>query len=293
VDGDGVVLTWTLPEEVVLLALGLDGRECWRRNLGPYVTLQGSGISPIIVGDMVVLDNSQEDPNLLPGSEGRPSVPVGKSSWIAVDRKTGATRWQVDRPTSYSSYGTPCVLQSLDGRMELVFTSTSRGIDQKFLDRTIASPVIAPGLILAGCGEGLRASRLVAVRPGEEGRKPTVVYELSKALPLVPTPLVKDGRLYLWGDDGVVSCLRVADGEQVWCERVQGSFYGSPVWVDHKLYCIARSGEVVVIADGDKFESLARVPLGEQSYATPAVAGGVMYLRTRSQLYSLGGRASH
>jgi len=82
----------------------------------------------------------------------------------------------------------------------------------------------------------------------------------------------------------------VADGELVWRDRVEGSFYGSPVWVDHKLYCIARNGEVVVLSDGDKFEILARVPLGEPSYATPAVSGGVMYLRTRSQLFSLGGK---
>jgi outer membrane protein assembly factor BamB len=106
----------------------------------------------------------------------------------------------------------------------------------------------------------------------------------------VPTPLVKDGRLYLWCDDGVVSCLNVANGEVIWRERVGGSYYGSPVWVDGRLYCIARNGEAVVLAAGDKFEVLARVPLGEPSSATPAVAGGVMYLRTRSQLFSLGGR---
>jgi hypothetical protein len=70
---------------------------------------------------------------------------------------------------------------------------------------------------------------------------------------------------------------------------VGGSYYGSPVWVDGRLYCVARNGEVAVLAAGDKFEVLARVPLGEPSHATPAVAGGVMYLRTRSQLFSLGG----
>ena len=47
---------------------------------------------------------------------------------------------------------------------------------------------------------------------------------------------------------------------------------------------------VVVLAAADTFELLSRVPLGELSYATPAVAGGVMYLRTQSQLFSLGGK---
>ena len=43
------------------------------------------------------------------------------------------------------------------------------------------------------------------------------------------------------------------------------------------------------VTAGDKFEVLHRIPLGEPSYATPAVAGGVMYLRTSSHLFSLGG----
>ena len=107
---------------------------------------------------------------------------------------------------------------------------------------------------------------------------------------MVPTPLAKDGRLFLWSDNGMVTCLKVADGEVIWSERVGGEFYGSPVWVNGRLYCLAKNGDVVVVAAADKFELLSRVPLGESSYATPAVAGGVMYLRTQSQLFSLGGK---
>ena len=72
--------------------------------------------------------------------------------------------------------------------------------------------------------------------------------------------------------------------------RIRAKFYGSPVCVNGRLYCISRSGEVFVVAAADKFELLARVPLGEPSYATPAVADGVMYLRTHSRLFSLGGK---
>ncbi|MCK4276536.1 MAG: hypothetical protein KAX78_08480, partial [Phycisphaerae bacterium] len=57
-----------------------------------------------------------------------------------------------------------------------------------------------------------------------------------------------------------------------------------------RLYCISKDGDVFVVAASDKFELLARVPLGELSYATPAVCDGVMYLRTRSKLFSLGGK---
>ena len=135
----------------------------------------------------------------------------------------------------------------------------------------------------------IAASR--CLRPGSRraGREPALAYEVTRSVPLVPTPLVKNGRLFLWGDDGVVTCLNVSSGEVIWRERVGGAFYGSPVCVGNRLYCIAKDGDVVVIAAADKLEVLARVPLGEPSYATPAVSGGVMYLRTRSHLFSLGG----
>ena len=308
VDSHGVVLTWTTPEEVVLLALDLEGRDLWRRSLGPFLTLHGSGSSPIIVEDLVVLANDQEDPKALPEIYGAraATLPSGKSFLIALDRKTGETRWRLDRRTSQAPYSTPCVLRPTGGRPEVILTSTANGItavdaatgkidwelDNVFRERCVGSPVPAPGLVIAGDGYGVRGTRYVAVRPGsrERGEKPTVAYEIKPPVPLVPTPLVNDGRLFLWGDDGVVACLDAAGGKPFWRERVGGSFYGSPVCVNNRLYCIARNGDVVVLAASDKFELLARVPLGEPSYATPAVSGGVMYLRTRSHLFSLGGK---
>jgi outer membrane protein assembly factor BamB len=155
----------------------------------------------------------------------------------------------------------------------------------------VISPVVAPGLVIAGHGAGIRGTRCIAVRPGSapEAVAPTSAFELTTAIPMVPTPLVKDGRLFLWCDDGVVSCLRVATGEMVWRERVNGAYFASPVWVNGHLYNVSKKGEVVVVAAGDKFEILHRTALGEPSYATPAVSGGVMYLRTSSRLFSLGG----
>ena len=92
VDADGVVITWTTPEAVMLLALDLKGRELWRRNLGPLVSLQGSGSSPILYQDLVVLANDQEDMQRSPGRKKDGPNPTGRSFVIAVDRKTGQTR---------------------------------------------------------------------------------------------------------------------------------------------------------------------------------------------------------
>ncbi len=305
VDAGGVVITWTTPEAVMLAALDLQGRELWRRDLGPLISLQGSGSSPILYEDLVVLANDQEDMERSPGRRKDGPNPAGRSFVAAVDRKSGQTRWLTETKTWLAGYSTPCVYQADGGQPELIFSNTAHGLmaldpatgknnwefGQPFLDRAVISPVLAPGLVIAGHGAGLRGTRCLAVRPGSPGQAPapTEAYTITNAIPMVPTPLVKDGRLYLWADDGVVSCLRVASGETVWRARVEGGFYASPVWVDGYLYNVSKTGEVVVLAAGDTFQVVHRIALGEPSYATPAVAGGVMYLRTTSHLFSLGG----
>jgi outer membrane protein assembly factor BamB len=65
---------------------------------------------------------------------------------------------------------------------------------------------------------------------------------------------------------------------------------GSPVLVDGRLFCTDRRGNIYVLAAGKAFELLARNSLGDDSYATPAVANGSLYIRTLTQLMSIGGK---
>ena len=306
VDGQRVYLTWTTPKEVTLMALDLAGDEVWRRDLGGYVGLHGGGVSPIVVGDLLVLANDQEDKSIygfLPKAlVGEP----GKSFLLAVDRKTGKTRWQLERRTSLAAYATPCVRQGAGGTTELIFCSTSHGITavdaatgkvswevpKIFLDRCAGSPLCAGGLVIASYGRGSKGSLLVAVRPGaKEGRvPPKVVWDMKKKVPLMPTPLAIGGRLFCLADDGTMTCLALATGKQIWQQRLGGSFYSSPVCVNGRLYCISKKGVVYVFPAAGKFELLGKVALGEMCYATPAVARGTMYLRTYNHLVSIGGK---
>jgi len=303
VDAERVYVTWTTPKEVTLLALDHAGSEVWRRDLGAFVGLHGSATSPIVVGDLVVLANDQEDLKVYGYI---PRTDVGKSFLIAVDRKTGKTRWQVPRRSILAAYSTPCARQSDGGRAELIFTTTAHGmtgvdaitgkvnweVPRIFPDRCAGSPIIAGGLVIASYGRGNFGSLLVAVRPGSKKDKvrAKVVWSMKKKVPLVPTSLAIDGRLFCWTDRGTVTCLSVATGKQIWQHRVGSSFYSSPVCVNGRLYCASKKGVVFVLAAADKFELLAKVSLGEMCYATPAVCDGVMYLRTNTKLFSLGGK---
>jgi outer membrane protein assembly factor BamB len=288
VDKDYVFLCWAIPQKYTVLALSHDGNEVWRRDLGPFLSQHGHGASPIVVDDLVVLPNDQDANSFL----------------IALDRKTGQTRWQTPRKSERAAYSTPCVYRPDNGPAEIIFTSSAHGVTSidprtgkvnweladAFPKRVVASPVVGAGLVFGQCGEGGAGMHVVAVRPGVAGAAPQVAWKLTRSAPYVPMPLVKGDLAFLWSDTGTVTCVRAATGEEVWREKVGANFYGSPVCVGDRMYCISTKGEVIVLAAGDKYRLLARNPLGEKSHATPAIAGGRMYLRTWSHLVCIGGK---
>ena len=93
--------------------------------------------------------------------------------------------------------------------------------------------------------------------------------------------------MYLWGDNGVLLCVKVKTGEVVYLERIGGTFSASPVCIDGKIYCASRDGEMFVVATGDKFQVLARNQLGEGCHATPAISGDRMIVRGFKHLFAL------
>jgi len=302
-DSERIYVTWSKPSQVTLAALDHDGKEIWMRDLGPYVGLHGSGVSPIVVGDMVVLANDQEDMKWYGFMSDKSK---GDSFLLAVDGKTGKTRWKIPRRTTLGAYGTPCVRKRPDGKLELIFTSTAYGftaldaatgkvnweIPKIFLDRCAGSPIVADGLVIASYGRGNYGSLLVAVRPGSAGSRAKVVWKMDKSdkPPLVPTSLAIGGRLFCLTDQGIATCLDLKTGRRIWQEKLSARFYASPVCVNGILYCISKKGVMHVFPAADKYKLLARIELGEKGYATPAIADGVMYIRTDTKLMSLGGK---
>lgn len=288
VDAERVYVLWGGTDKTVLVALDHSGKEVWNRSFGGAHCPHGPSTSPIIHGDLVVFSQEHEM-----------DLDPGDGTWFAVDRRNGETKWQISRKTGpKTSYSTPCVFTPQGGQPQLIFTSLSHGITgvdpvqgkvlweagKAFEARVVSSPVILTGDLVAGtCGK-----RLVAVRPGALP-EPVEAYRIQDVrTPYVPTLLVKDDLLFGFQDSGYVSCWRSGTGELVWREKTAGKYFGSPVWVNGAIYCITTEGEVVVIRAAPKYELLATNPLGEKSEATPAVAGGRMFLRTLSHLICVG-----
>ncbi|HZK80966.1 MAG TPA: PQQ-binding-like beta-propeller repeat protein, partial [Humisphaera sp.] len=150
--------------------------------------------------------------------------------------------------------------------------------------RTIGSPVTTGDLVIGVNGDGTGKRVLVAVRPDSAKQIPEVVYKLDRVGPYVPTPLIKGEWLFLWNDQGQLTCAKAATGKVAWTQRIGGGFYGSPICSGDVLWSISRTGNLIGVNIADGYKPLGTFNLGEPSHATPAVANGRMYLRTVSRL---------
>jgi outer membrane protein assembly factor BamB len=104
----------------------------------------------------------------------------------------------------------------------------------------------------------------------------------------VSSILVYQGLLYMASDTGVITCVDTANGQKLWQERTGGIFSASPVGGDGKIYFASETEEVFVYATGREPKQLARNPIAGRVVASPAIAGGRLYLRTDDRLIAIG-----
>jgi outer membrane protein assembly factor BamB len=134
---------------------------------------------------------------------------------------------------------------------------------------------------------------VVALALGARGEIPEahVAWRYKKSLPYVIGPLVYKDVVYLAKDGGIVTSLDEATGAVLKRGRTigaLGSYFSSPVAADDKVFLVNAEGKVTVLEAGAEWKVLAVNDLAEECYATPAIADGRIYIRTRSALYCFG-----
>ena len=284
---DGVYWMWGTTAGIHVEAFTHDGGPLWQAGLGPFAGEHGFGATPALCGDLLIAPVDHDGTSFVAGLEAR----------------TGRERWRLPRESGKAGYATPLVIGATPSGPLVVLASMGHGLtaidpatgrvawETRCLPkRAVSSPLVAAGLVIATCGDGGGDNTLVAVRPPARGgaAEPEIAYRLERGVaPYVPTPVASGERLYLWGDRGVVTCVRAASGETLWRGRVGGNFSASPVVAGGAVVNVSQDGEVVSIADGDAFEVLGRLPLGEPCRASPAVVGGWMVFRGDRRLYAI------
>ena len=285
VDDGRVYSVWGHKPSLKVVTLDHSGKLEWEKELGGVNGGHGFGVSPIVYKDLLILPNDQEG---------------GGGFVIALDKKTGETRWQISRGSKRLTYATPCVFTPESGDEQLILTNWWLGITsldpltgkqnweadvfgKPHPERAIGSPITHKHLVYGTCGFTTKDKHLVAINPSS-GKE---VWRVEKSVPHIPTPIIVNDLLFLWGDGGILSCSDPLTGNNHWrarVENVQDTFYGSPVAAGNVIYCVSSYGKVVAIKASDKFEQLAVNDLEELCRSTPAIANGHMYIRTFENL---------
>ena len=224
-----------------------------------------------------------------------PMENAGESFIAGIDTKTGKNRWKVDRSREIN-WVSPIVVN--DGkRAEVLIQSAGEmtALDPETGAKrwshsgkglsTTPSPSAGNGLIFAA------GSELVALKPGTEKAAADVVWTSTKLSPRTASPLFYQGRIYSLNGAGVLSCADAANGSLIWQERLKGPFSATPVAGDGKIYATNEEGTTFVVEPGaDKGTLLATNKVDDVILATPAIAGGAVFLRSDKHLYCIGAK---
>jgi outer membrane protein assembly factor BamB len=272
-----------------IVALDMNGKPVWQRNLAaeiaPITIIWGPGSSPALYGDTLYLLNYH-----------------GKSAYLlAVDARSGKTKWKRDGTPGVTSYSTPVLVKGPKGP-ELIVNS-SEGVaahnpenGERLWYYTEANSFPIPAAVPHGnliyLNRGYRSSPYMAIKLGGRGdiaNTEHVVWRQATSGPYVPSIIQYDGLVYMATDQGIISAVDAVTGQRVWQERIPGVYMASPVAADGKIYFAGETGDTLVLEAGRTLKILARNKLRGRFGGSPAISGGRIYLRADDRLVAIGG----
>jgi outer membrane protein assembly factor BamB len=281
VDGDRVYVHFG-PDGTA--ALTTSGETVWTTRL-PYQYVHGNGGSPVLYGDLLIINCDGED----------------QAYVVALDKRTGEIRWKTSRREPFAqAYSTPLVIR-VGNQDQLVSTGAYRAaaydpesgseiwrVGYPGGYSNVPRPVYGDGLVFLATG--LQQPSLLAVRVDGQGDVTAshVVWRLQRSVPVTSSPLLVGDELYMVNDLGIATCLDAKTGNIHWQQRFTGDHSASPIFADGRIYFQSERGITTVIAPGKRFRRLATNSIDGLTLASLAVSGGSIFIRTDTDLYRIG-----
>ena len=273
----------------------VEGRLVWKKdfglmNLGMFdspETQWGPASSPVIAGDVVIVQNDEQTDSFL----------------AAFELATGKQRGRQNREAQ-PSWATPLIAPQ--GDRTLVITSSPRVVRASELATgrevwrmedeapvRVPSPVLAGDNVIVTGGYPPAGRSTMAIPLASSGRvvPKSVRWRIDRGSPYTSTPLVYDNLLYVLTDGGVFSAYDAATGALVYHARLGGGtsgFSASPVAAGGFIYVANEDGELYVVRAGKTPEIVSTHSFRETIFATPALDGNLLIVRTRGRLIALG-----
>jgi outer membrane protein assembly factor BamB len=105
--------------------------------------------------------------------------------------------------------------------------------------------------------------------------------------PTMSTAAIHDGLVYVSEDAGYLHCLDAKTSHKYWEHDFKAGVWGSPYYVDGKVYQGAEDGVIVAFQAGKQHKVIRQMDMDETFHGTPVVANGVLYLATKTKLYAI------
>lgn len=283
-DGKQVYVSFLDGQDVLVAAYDLTGKQMWIQRPGTFSSPHGYSCSPVLYDDKVIINGDSQ----------------GDSFVAALSKNDGHIVWRVrhDRPSH--SFSTP-IVRKIAGKTQLIFCGNreiaaynpSDGSKYWFVtgpsEDFCSSPVYSQksGLVLVSSAWPVRI--LVAIKPDGQGdvTRSHVTWQTKKGAYYVPSPVCTDDYLFTTMTTGELHCIEIATGKTVWVQP-NGTQYSSPVLANGLVYMPNDDGIITIIRPGPKFEYVAKNPIGEKMFASPAISNGKIYIRGFQHLFCIG-----
>jgi len=282
--------------------LDFDGRIVWKHQARMPRMKWGPASSPVLWRDLLILTHDTDE----------------RSYTVALEKATGEIRWEAERDLrgtfGYSfvdAYGTPAIVETETGDQlvhyaaryvagydpatgdELWRIGAAGENDGQFepAPQVVASPVAARGRIVLAGSCYLNPRQMAALHMEKQGGviRPTVDWVTSQSAPDCSSPVVHGDHVYGVTRNGVATCRELESGELVWRNRLTGDYYASVVaTADGRVFFSSLDGETTVVQGHPQLNILERNALDEPIYASPAISGGELFIRTTGHLYCIG-----
>lgn len=283
-----------------LYCYDITGNLQWKKDLENYEMRAGWGTSssPVLFDGKLYLQVDNDEQSFL----------------VAFEAKSGKEIWRIkrDEPSQYSS---PIIWQNSQRNEVITGGQFCRSYDPatgKLLweldmakGRSSATPLAVGDRLYVGTefrnrgGSDDGGGFLFAVRPGGTGNitPPAeatagehVEWKIARSGIQMASPVLCAGRIYLLERrSGIIHCVDAKTGATLYRSRIPGAraFWASP-WTDGEhIYCLDADGTTHILASGPELSIIGTNEMDEQTWSSPAIANGALFVRTINHLYCI------
>lgn len=283
-DGERVYVSFLHEKQMHIVAYDFAGNETWRVEPGVFSSIHGYCSSPVLFEDLVIINGDHD----------------GEAYLVALDRKTGKEQWKAPRENKTRSYCTP-IIRDIAGRTQMMLSGSKsvasydpRSGKQLWVvdgptEQFVASLVYGHGLVYVT--GGFPDKHIVAFDPTGSGnvtKTHEVWHHERSGVSYVPSPILVGDYFLVASDNGFGTCFEARTGKIAWQERMGRHYSASLVAANGLAYFLDDDGITKVVRPGPSYDLVATNELGDECYASPALADAEFFIRTPTKLFCVG-----